>query len=253
MIARPQLRGVTSTNGDGLASVTADEQFARGMYMIGQVAALRDKVTTIAELHADVSSAVASLQSKSAFRIRTPRDPPPCDIAIVGLSCFYPNATSLWQYWENILAKTNAVIEIPPHRTGTGGRTTIRTPAPSDKMVSKWGGFMSGHYCSTRSSTASRRSRIPNIEPLQLLLLEAVNQALGDAGYLEAAVRTRTHVRHSGRGRRRDAVVGRVRVPGVYAAGRFDSRRARSNRKRSSTSAKASCRSGPKIRFRASC
>ena len=29
---------------------------------------------------------------------------------------------------------------------------------------------------------------IPNIEPLQLLLLEAVNQALGDAGYLDRLV-----------------------------------------------------------------
>src|SRR5204862_3289690 len=45
-------------NGSGLTDVPADEQFARGMYMIGQVAALRDKVTTVAELHADVCGSV---------------------------------------------------------------------------------------------------------------------------------------------------------------------------------------------------
>ena len=49
-------------NGSGLAGVPADEQFARGMYMIGQVAALRDKVTTIAELHADVCADAAKAE-----------------------------------------------------------------------------------------------------------------------------------------------------------------------------------------------
>jgi NAD(P)H-dependent flavin oxidoreductase YrpB (nitropropane dioxygenase family) len=104
-------------------------------------------------------------------------------------------------------------------RTGTGGRTTTPTPRARDKMVSKWGGFMSDITFDPLKYGITPKS-LPNIEPLQLLLLEAVNQALGDAGYLGAPVRPRAHLRHLGRGRRRDAAVGRLRVPRVYAAAR---------------------------------
>src|SRR5205085_12135999 len=54
-------RSAGGGNGTGLTAVPADEQFRRGMYMIGQVAALRDKVTTIAELHAEVCGRADSL------------------------------------------------------------------------------------------------------------------------------------------------------------------------------------------------
>ncbi len=173
----------THTNGDGLTAVSADEQFARGMYMIGQVAALRHEVTTIAALHADVCKPDAALTAPHPVLAVEPAAPPPCDIAIVGLSCFYPNATGLWQYWENILAKTNAVIEIPP--THWDWRPYYDPdPRARDKIISKWGGFMSDITFDPLKYGITPKS-LPNIEPLQLLLLEAVNQALGDAGYLE--------------------------------------------------------------------
>ena len=109
--------------------------------------------------------------------------PAPCDVAIIGLSCFYPNSVGLWQYWENILAKTNAVIEIPP--THWDWRPYYDPdPRARDKMVSKWGGFMSDITFDPLKYGITPKS-IPNIEPLQLLLLEAVNQALVDAGYHE--------------------------------------------------------------------
>jgi acyl transferase domain-containing protein/NAD(P)H-dependent flavin oxidoreductase YrpB (nitropropane dioxygenase family)/short-subunit dehydrogenase/acyl carrier protein len=171
------------TNGDGLAHVSADEQYARGMYMIGQIAALRDKVTTIAELHANVTDSIVLPESALPSLHVEPEAPPPCDVAIVGLSCFYPSSVGLWNYWENILAKTNAVIEIPP--THWDWRPYYDPdPRAKDKMVSKWGGFMSDIVFDPLKYGITPKS-IPNIEPLQLLLLEAVNQALGDAGYLE--------------------------------------------------------------------
>jgi len=143
---------------------------------------LRSEVTTIAELHAEVCR-----EGKPAPIVARqpplPEPPPPCDVAIVGLSCFYPNAGSLWSYWENILAKTNAVVEIPP--THWDWRPYYDPdPRARDKMVSKWGGFMSDTYFDPLKYGITPKS-IPCIEPLQLLLLEAVNQALGDAGYLE--------------------------------------------------------------------
>ncbi|QJW93891.1 type I polyketide synthase [Frigoriglobus tundricola] len=170
-------------NGSGLSDVTPDDQFARGMYMIGQIAALRDTVTTIAELHADVTGGLVLPEVNAAPQNPELPPPPPCDVAIVGLSCFYPGSTSLWGYWENILAKTNAVIEIPPSHWDW---RLYYDPDPRarDKMVSKWGGFMSDVTFDPLKYGITPKS-IPNIEPLQLLLLEAVNQALGDAGYLD--------------------------------------------------------------------
>ncbi len=154
------------------------------MYMIGQVAALRDRVTTIAELHADVCrAAIAHPAAETNPQHPEPAAPPPCDVAVIGLSCFYPKSDALWSYWENILAKANAVIEIPP--THWDWRPYYDAdPRAKDKMVSKWGGFMSDIAFDPLKYGITPKS-IPNIEPLQLLLLEAVNQALGDAGYLD--------------------------------------------------------------------
>jgi acyl transferase domain-containing protein/NAD(P)H-dependent flavin oxidoreductase YrpB (nitropropane dioxygenase family)/NAD(P)-dependent dehydrogenase (short-subunit alcohol dehydrogenase family)/acyl carrier protein len=177
-------KGVDRAAGSGLAPVAEDEQYRRGMYMIGQVAALRNEITTVAELHSDVCREVpAEPRIELAPKAEEPPPPPPCDVAIIGLSCFYPNAGSLWTYWENILSKTNAVIEIPP--THWDWRLYYDPdPRARDKMISKWGGFMSDVPFDPLKYGITPKS-IPNIEPLQLLLLEAVNQALGDAGYLD--------------------------------------------------------------------
>jgi acyl transferase domain-containing protein/NAD(P)H-dependent flavin oxidoreductase YrpB (nitropropane dioxygenase family)/NAD(P)-dependent dehydrogenase (short-subunit alcohol dehydrogenase family)/acyl carrier protein len=175
-------RASAGANGTALAAVSDDDQRARGMYMIGQVAALRDKVTTVAELHADVAAGVLAV---SPPLLVSPAPalpaPPPCDVAIIGMSCFYPKAGGLHEYWENILAKTNAVVEIP------GSHWDWRPyydpdPRAKDKMVSKWGGFMSDVVFEPLAYGITPKS-IPNIEPLQLLLLEAVRQAIDDAGY----------------------------------------------------------------------
>ncbi|WP_161967675.1 type I polyketide synthase [Fimbriiglobus ruber] len=178
-------------NGTGLSALSGDEQFRRGMYMIGQVAGLRDEVTTIAELHANVCGGLpapgpGTQDSGRETRASEPQEPPPpapCDVAIVGLSCFYPKATSVWRYWENILAKVNAVIEIPPTHWDWRPYYDPDPRAP-DKIISKWGGFMDDITFDPLTFGITPKS-IPNIEPLQLLLLEAVRQAIGDAGYLD--------------------------------------------------------------------
>jgi 3-oxoacyl-(acyl-carrier-protein) synthase/NAD(P)H-dependent flavin oxidoreductase YrpB (nitropropane dioxygenase family) len=175
----------TKPRADGLVEVPADEQFQRGMYMIGQIAALRTEVTTIAELHANVcgGNAVAPTPKLVAATVKEPEAPPPCDVAIVGLSCFYPGSVGLNQYWENVLNKVNAVIEIPA--THWDWRPFYDPdPRARDKMISKWGGFMSDVLFDPLAFGITPKS-IPNIEPLQLLLLEAVRQAIADAGYAD--------------------------------------------------------------------
>ncbi len=41
---------------------------------------------------------------------------PPCDIAVMGMSCLLPKAPSLQAYWQNILDKVDAIVEVPADR-----------------------------------------------------------------------------------------------------------------------------------------
>ena len=171
-------------NGNGLVKLAEEEQYRRGMYMIGQVAALRSEVTSIADLHASVCGRPTSTASTIPIPEKsnnTESMPPPCDVAIVGLSCFYPKAGGIWPYWQNILDKVNGVIEIPP--THWDWKLYYDPdPRARDKIISKWGGFMDDIHFDPLSFGITPKS-IPCIEPLQLLLLEAVRQGLADAGY----------------------------------------------------------------------
>lgn len=174
--------------GNGLVTVSEEDQFNRGMFMIGQVAALRNEVTTIAALHASVCGETAQVPSSTKTLVSPENTasepaPPPCDVAIIGLSCFYPKAGGLIPFWENILNKVNAVIEIP--QTHWDWRPFYDPdPRARDKSISKWGGFMDDIIFDPLVFGITPKS-IPCIEPLQLLLLEAVRQGIADAGYAD--------------------------------------------------------------------
>lgn len=187
-------KGVERVSGNGtesgggapqaaLAPLSGDEQHARGMYMIGQVAAMHDEVTTIAHLHEEVcGGAQAILDAVKADGSSRPAiAQPPCDIAIIGMSCYFPQAADRTQYWENILGKKNTVTEIPG-RLWDWRLYYDPDPRAPDKIISKWGGFLDDldfdplAYGITPASMTS-------IDPLQLYLLESVRLAIGDAGY----------------------------------------------------------------------
>jgi len=169
-----------------LQPVPEDQQHRRGMYMIGQVAAMRDATTTIAQLHQEVSeggtACIADVVKKTKFRSpATAARPQPCDVAIVGMACHYPGATNLRQYWNNILNRREMIQEIPSSHWDW---RLYYDPDPTarDCMVSKWGGFLDDiQFDAFRYGIAPKT--VPVIEPLQLLLLECVRLALDDAGY----------------------------------------------------------------------
>ena len=178
-----------ATESEGLRELKAvddQEQLQRGMYMIGQVAALRDRPTTIADLHAEVSASATERIEDFAICMRDEADgivdpPNPCDIAIVGMACYYPGANSLGEYWENILRLQYDVIEVPG--THWDWRPFYDPdPRARDKIVSKWGGFLGEIPFDPLRYGITPKSML-SIEPLQLLLLECVRTALCDAGY----------------------------------------------------------------------
>jgi acyl transferase domain-containing protein/NAD(P)H-dependent flavin oxidoreductase YrpB (nitropropane dioxygenase family)/NAD(P)-dependent dehydrogenase (short-subunit alcohol dehydrogenase family) len=168
-----------------LVAVSETDQYERGMYMIGQVATMRRQAVTIAELHEDVSN--GSTQYLDASRPieleRAVPAQPPCDIAIIGMACNFPKAPDVEAYWDNILAKLNAIVEIPPAYWDWRLYYDPNPKSP-DKIISKWGGFLDDITFDPLTYGITPAS-LPSIDPLQLYLLESVRYALSDAGYSE--------------------------------------------------------------------
>ena len=131
-------KGVDRANGVGspLVAVPHDDQFDRGIYMWGQVATLRDQVTTIAELHRSIAENQPAAQVVPALP-----NPEPSDIAIVGMAAILPGAGDVRTFWENTLAKRDSVTEVPADRWDWRLYYDADPKAP-DKVVSKWGGFV---------------------------------------------------------------------------------------------------------------
>ncbi|HET6711228.1 beta-ketoacyl synthase N-terminal-like domain-containing protein, partial [Amycolatopsis sp.] len=151
-------------DGEALDAAT---QLAEGMFMAGEVAVLRDRRTTIAELHHDVTS------GKTFAR---PEEPVPGsrDIAIIGMACTFPGARDLPAFWSNILRGEDAVTEVPRDRWDPDvyfGQST-----------SKHGGFLPALDVDPLEFGIPP-SAMGSIDPAQLVSLETARRALADAGY----------------------------------------------------------------------
>ncbi len=182
-------KGVDRVAGE-LTAVDAQGQLERGMFMAGQVAVLRSATTTLAELHAAVSTRAAGLLAARAAElaeylglpptVAAEPEPAPLEIAVIGMAGMFPQAPDLPAFWANVLGGVDAVTEVPAERwdparyhAADGGPGT--TP-------SKWGGFLP-RIPFDPLSYGIPPSALGSIEPVQLLALEAARRALRDAGY----------------------------------------------------------------------
>ena len=101
-------------------------------------------------------------------------------VAIVGLGCRLPGAQSVADFWQLILDGRSAITEVPPDRWDPDLFWDADKSAP-DKTYAKIGGFLRSFKFNPR------RFRIPpaaarSIDPVQQITLEAVADALEDAG-----------------------------------------------------------------------
>jgi acyl transferase domain-containing protein/NAD(P)H-dependent flavin oxidoreductase YrpB (nitropropane dioxygenase family)/NAD(P)-dependent dehydrogenase (short-subunit alcohol dehydrogenase family) len=178
-------------------TVRKEGQRAQGMYMIGQLAALRDQALAIKELHHEVSvegsQRLADLDQTALSPISTQHAARPCDVAIIGMACLLPKAPNLWTYWENILNKVDAITEVPKERWDWRLYYS-RDVMTHDKVNSRWGGFLE-EVAFDPIRYGIPPNTLPSIEPLQLLTLEVARAALKDADYVARAFpRERTSV-----------------------------------------------------------
>ncbi|WP_284745795.1 type I polyketide synthase [Amycolatopsis sp. RTGN1] len=146
-------------------------QLAEGMYMAGQVAVLRDRRTTIADLHADVTSGKTFAREPEAAPA-----PDTKDIAVIGMACTFPGAPDLEAFWSNVLRGEDAVTEVPPERWDP--------EVYFGQSTSKWGGFLPPLDVDPLDHGIPP-SAMGSIDPAQLVSLETARRALADAGYGE--------------------------------------------------------------------
>ncbi|WP_157362377.1 type I polyketide synthase [Haloechinothrix halophila] len=178
--------------GDELVTVDEAEQRELGLFMAGQVATLRDDVTTIDALHASVTSGAAAFLDDRAATLRGDlgqsarvSEPDPLDIAIVGMACTYPGADDLAGFWSQILANADVVTEVPRERWNPdvyyAAPDTRDDPPRGDWTPSKWGGFLADLDFDPLAYGIPP-SALAAIEPVQLIALRIADQALADAG-----------------------------------------------------------------------
>jgi len=179
---------------NGLHRVDESDQSAQGMYMMGEVAALRNAekldgkdgavLTTCADLHRAVAEESMRLVEERAAAT-APRHarpaPAPASVAIVGAGCLLPGAQNPETLWRNLLDMVETTREIPIERWDWRLFYDPDKSAP-DKIYAKWGGFIDPlpfdplHYGIPPKS-------LPSISVAQLLALEVTRRALQDAGY----------------------------------------------------------------------
>lgn len=178
-------------------SIDAQAQREQGMYMLGQVAALRAGTCSLRDLHASVSTDAVDLLTNSISQVEVVQAaepaPAPYDIAIVGLGCLLPGATDPADFWDNILHKRDLVTEVPDDRFDVE-RWFNKDPSARDKIYSRWGGFVP-HILFDPMKYGIPPASLKSIEPMQLMALELVARALTDAGYADRnPLRARTSV-----------------------------------------------------------
>ena len=174
-------KGLTR-EGSELVAVSEETQRAEGMFMIGQVAALRSTTLSMRDLHDQVSRA-------GSDRVRTLEIPEPLtsnekgiDVAIVGVASIFPGAPDTATFFKNIVFGHDAITEVPENRWN---RDLYFEPGGTgDKTPSKWGGFLPPTIFEPGSFGIPPRS-LAAIDPAQLLSLEVARRALSDAGYAD--------------------------------------------------------------------
>jgi acyl transferase domain-containing protein/NAD(P)H-dependent flavin oxidoreductase YrpB (nitropropane dioxygenase family) len=184
--------------GEQIVSVDAATQQREGMYMIGQVAALRKETCTIAELHRQVSGDGTAWVTAAAARRddRAEAVSRDSDVAVIGVAAIFPGARDTDAFWSNIVANKNSIREVPPSRWDVA---TYYDPAAvgegaGKKTPCKWGGFLDDIPFEPLAYGIPPKS-LTAIEPVQLLSLEIAKRALADAGYADRAfARDRTSV-----------------------------------------------------------
>ena len=135
------------------------------------------------EYHGGVNMTITTKDGKECDGLdQAPFEP----IAVIGMAALMPDATSIEEFWQNIIDAHVSIKEVPSHRwdpeiyweqSGPGKVT-------EGKTYSKIGGFVEEFEFDWRRWRQPPGS-IPQIDPCQLWAVTVSADALDDAGYGE--------------------------------------------------------------------
>jgi len=169
--------------GDHLVTIPKEDQLDLGMYMIGQVATMHDKVISMTDLHENVAVENFNYIQNAALPEEPNSTEKPLDVAIIGMECIFPGAKNLEEYWKNIILGKDSVTEVPDERWN---KDLYYKPDSNETDVShsKWGGFIPKIDFDPLLFGIPPQS-LAAIEPTQLLTLLVAKRAMDDSGYGE--------------------------------------------------------------------
>ncbi|MBF0443829.1 MAG: erythronolide synthase, partial [Oligoflexales bacterium] len=176
---------------DRQVNLNDDEQKREGLYMAGQMVALRDKVTDINTLHHDIAVKSGKFieENLRGYQIEKKGvsladDRKIVDVAIIGIACIYPESKNIDEYWQNIISGRNAISEVPEERWNiqTYFDPDAESKAGGEKSISKWGGFIPDIEIDPLAFGIPPKT-MTAIDPMQILSLMVAKNALEDAGY----------------------------------------------------------------------
>jgi len=102
-------------------------------------------------------------------------------IAIVGISCLFPGASGLQEYWANVRDGVDAITDVPASHWSVGDYFDADPKAP-DMTYGRRGGFLDAVDFDPMGFGISPRD-LEAIDSTQLLGMHVARQALRDAGY----------------------------------------------------------------------
>jgi polyketide synthase PksN len=109
-------------------------------------------------------------------------------IAIIGLSCKFPQANSAEEFWKNLIAKKSCVSEIPEFRWDWR-RYWGDPKVEKNKSLSKWAGLIDDVDAFDASFFGLLPKVVKTMDPQQRLMLELAWACLEDAGIAPARLR----------------------------------------------------------------
>jgi len=118
---------------------------------------------------------VARILHVNSIKTLDPVHRPPADIAIIGISCRFPNAPDISSFWELLARGEHAFRKTPPERWST--------------MDSSWfGGFIDNIDCFDPDFFKLTHEDAGIMDPQARIMLEECTRALYDAGYDQHAL-----------------------------------------------------------------
>ena len=141
----------------------------------------RSLPTTLLWDHPTIDALARYLSAPAAQTVASAPVAADAPIAIIGMSCRFPQADGLAAFWQLLEDGTDAIQEVPAERWDVDHYYDPDASRPG-KMTTRWGGFVAGLDRFDRGFFGISPREAARMDPQQRLLLEVAWEALEDAG-----------------------------------------------------------------------